>query len=108
MTKTEAQAVRRAISLLCSVIDLPQECAPLPLPPHSPSRRFVQEYLIADANADITCEEAWTFFQEVVEAGELFPVRKAVFLREGCLLSVWAATNCLVQSRPRPIPRRFI
>jgi serine/threonine protein kinase len=34
--------------------------------------------------------------------------QSGVFLREGCLLSVWAATNCLVQSRPRPIPRRFI
>jgi hypothetical protein len=30
----------------------------------------------------MSCEELWTFFQEVVDAGELPGMRKAVFLRQ--------------------------
>jgi hypothetical protein len=80
MTKTEVQAVRRAISILGSQIDVPVECAPVPR--QSPVRRFVEDYLVADPNADLSCDEIWKFFQEVVAAGELSPMRKAVFLRQ--------------------------
>jgi hypothetical protein len=79
MTKIEIQAVQRAISALSSLMNRPQECSPLP---HSPARRFVEYYLEADANSDMSCEEIWRFFQEVVAAGELPPIRKAVFLRQ--------------------------
>jgi len=84
MTSTEVQAVRRAIALLRSLIDEPQECAGIPW--CSPVRHFVRDYLVADASADLTCEEAWQFFQEIVRAGELSPMRKAIFLRQLPLL----------------------
>jgi hypothetical protein len=80
MTSTEIQTVHRVIALLCSLIDEPQECAAVPR--HSPIRRFVEEYLVANSTADITCEEGWRFFYEIVQAGELPPMRKAVFLRQ--------------------------
>jgi hypothetical protein len=80
MTSTEGQVVRRAIALLCSLIDEPQESAGIPS--RSPVRRFVQEYLVADISGDLTCEEAWQFFQEIVQSGELPPLRKAVFFRQ--------------------------
>jgi len=80
MTSTEIQAVRRAITLLCLLIDEPQEGAGIPW--RSPVRRFVQDYLVANASADLTCEEAWRFFQEIVQADELPPMRKVIFLRQ--------------------------
>jgi hypothetical protein len=80
MTNTQLQTIRRTITLLCSLIDEPQECAPVPY--QSPIRRFVQEYLAPDPKSDMSCEELWTFFQEVVDAGELPGMRKAVFLRQ--------------------------
>jgi hypothetical protein len=80
MKSTEVQAVRRAIALLRSLIDEPQECAGIPS--CSPVRRFVRDYLVADASADLTCAEAWQFVQEVAQAGELQPMRKAAFLRQ--------------------------
>ena len=79
MTNTEIQAVRRAVTLLSSVIDEPQES--LPVPWQSPIRRFVRDYLAPDPKADLSCEEAWQFFQEIVQAGELQVMRKAIFLR---------------------------
>jgi hypothetical protein len=54
------QTVRRVIALLYTLIDEPP--VPAPVPQNSPIRRFVQEYLVADANADLTCEEAWKFY----------------------------------------------
>jgi hypothetical protein len=80
MTNTELQTVRRAITLLRSLIDEPQEYPPLPQ--HSPVRRFVQEYLAPDPDADLSCEEAWQFFEEIAHEGELPPMRKAAFLRQ--------------------------
>ena len=80
MTNTEIQTVRRAITLLRSLIGEPQECPPAPQ--HGPVSRFVQEYLAPDPDADLACEEAWKFFQEVTNAGDLPPIRKAVFLRQ--------------------------
>jgi hypothetical protein len=80
MTSTEVQAVRRAITQLCSLIDKPQGSAGIPR--RSPVWRFVQEYLVAEASADLTCEEAWQFFLEIVKANELPPTRKALFLRQ--------------------------
>ena len=80
MTSTEVQAVRRAITLLCSLIDEPQGSAGIPR--RSPVWRFVQEYLVAEASADLTCKEAWQFFLEIVKANELPPTRKAIFLRQ--------------------------
>lgn len=80
MTNTEIQAIRRAITMLCALIDEPQECAPVPY--QSPIRRFVREYLAPDPKADISCGEAWQYFQEIAEAGELPPMRKTIFLRQ--------------------------
>ncbi len=80
MTSIEVQTIRRVISLLCSLIGEPHECAGVPA--GSAVRRFVRDYLAADANAEITCQESWTYFQEIVTAGELTPTRKAAFLRE--------------------------
>lgn len=80
MKNLEIQAVRRAISLLSSLIDEPHECVPVPW--QSPIRGFVQEYLTSDADADVTSEELWTFFLEVVQSGELTAMRKAAFLRQ--------------------------
>ena len=35
-----------------------------------------------DPKADLSCAEAWQYFQEVAQAGELQPTRKATFLRQ--------------------------
>lgn len=80
MTNTQIQAIRHTITLLCSLIDEPQECAPVPF--QSPIRQFVQEYLAPDPKGDVSCAELWEFFQEVVAAGELPGMRKTVFLRQ--------------------------
>jgi len=80
MTSTEVQAVRNAITLLCSLIGEPNRSAGIFC--RGPVWRFVQEYLVADASADLTCEEAWQFFLEIVKANELPPTRKAIFLRQ--------------------------
>ena len=66
--------------MLCSLIDEPQQSAGIPW--RSPVGRFVQDYLVADASADLACEEAWRFFQEIVQADELPSTRKATFLRQ--------------------------
>jgi len=94
MTKSKVQTVRRAIRLLCSLIDQQQDCGPLPR--HNPVRRFVEEYLVADATAEITCQEVWAFFKEVVQAGELPPTRKAVFFRElpSCIEAAFHVRKC--------------
>ena len=52
------------------------------MPWQSPIRRFVREYLVADAKADLSCAEAWQYFLEVTQAGELQPMRKSAFLRQ--------------------------
>ncbi len=80
MKSTEVETIRRVIGLLCSLIDEPHEGEPLPR--QSPVRRFVQEYLVADFATDITCEEAWTFFREIVQSGALSPLPKAIFFRQ--------------------------
>ncbi len=80
MKPSEEQTIRRAIALLSSMIDMPQEF--LPVPWYSPVRQFVEKYLCPDPQADLASEEAWTFFQEIVQAGELTPVSRAVFLRQ--------------------------
>ncbi|MCW5550897.1 MAG: hypothetical protein KIS67_01900 [Verrucomicrobiae bacterium] len=80
MKPSEEQTIRRAIALLSSMIDTPQEC--LPAPWHSPVRQFVEKYLCPDPQAELASEEAWTFFQEIVQAGELAAIRRAVFLRQ--------------------------
>jgi hypothetical protein len=78
--KTEIATVNRAIAMLRSLTDPPHEREPVPRP--SPIRRFAQEYLAPDPDADFGCDELWKFFQEVVQAGELPPMRKAAFLRQ--------------------------
>jgi hypothetical protein len=80
MTNTQFQTIRRAITLLCSLIDEPMECAAVSW--QSPIRRYVQQYLVPDPNADLSCAEAWQFFQEIAQAGELEPMRKVIFLRQ--------------------------
>jgi len=80
MTNTELQTIRRAITLLSSLINGPQECVSVPW--QSPVRTFVQEYLTPDADADLTSEELWTLFQEVAKSGGLPPMRRSAFLRE--------------------------
>ena len=94
MTNTELQTIRRAITLLCSLIDEPQECVSVPW--QSPVRRFVETYLVPDPNADLTSAEAWKFFQEIVQAGELMPMRKSVFLRQlpSLMESVFHVRKC--------------
>ena len=80
MTNAELQTIRRAIALLSSLINEPHDGAAVPW--ESPVRRFVREYLALDPKADISCAEAWQFFQEIAHAGELPPMRKAIFLRQ--------------------------
>jgi hypothetical protein len=94
MTKSEIQVIQRAISALSSLINRPQEGSPLPRP--SPARQFVRDYLVADAKLDLSCNELWRFFQEVVAAGELSPMRKAVFLRQlpGLMQEVFQLRKC--------------
>jgi hypothetical protein len=91
MTNTELQTVRRAITLLRSLIDEPQEC--FPAPQNSPVSRFIQEYLAPDPDADLSCAEAWQFFKEIAQSGELPPMRMAAFLRQ--LPAVMEAVFCL-------------
>jgi hypothetical protein len=79
MTNTELQTVRQAIALLHSLAGEPQVWAPAQQP--NSIHRFVQEFLAPDADADLSCKEVWGLFQEVVQAGELPPMRKATFLR---------------------------
>ena len=43
---------------------------------------FTQKYLTADPVGDLSCQEAWTFFEEIAQAGELPPMGKATFLCE--------------------------
>ena len=80
MTDTELQAIRYAITLLCSLIGAPQEGAPAPQ--HGPIRHFAEKYLTSDPDADLSCAEAWQFYQEIAQAGDLPPMRKTAFLRQ--------------------------
>ena len=80
MKPSEEQIIRRAIALLSSLIDEPQVCAGIPW--RSPVRMFVQEYLAPNPDADISCAELWSFFQEIVQSGELQPMRKSAFFRQ--------------------------
>ena len=80
MTNTQIQTVRRAISLLSALIDEPKPCAAVPF--QSPIRRFVQEFIAPDPKTDLSCAEAWQYFQEVAQAGELQSMRKSIFLRQ--------------------------
>lgn len=107
MKNAEIQAIRRAITMLCSLIDEPQET--LPVPWQSPIRRFVREYLAPDPKADISCAEAWQFFQEIVEAGELPPMRKAAFLRQlpTVMEAVFRVRKCHHIERPGHRVRGF-
>ena len=94
MTKTEIAAINRAIALLNSLTGEPYESVPLPR--SCAVTRFVREYLAPDPVADISCAEAWGFFCEVAQAGELPPVRKAIFLRQlpGAMEAVYDVRKC--------------
>jgi hypothetical protein len=94
MTKIEAAAINRAISILASLVNQPQAVDPIPR--SSPVWTFADEYLAPDPKGDITCEEAWRFFEEVAQA-EGWPVmRKAVFLRQlpGIIEETFGARKC--------------
>jgi len=80
MTKTEIATISRAITILRSLVDKPPEGRPPAQ--HSPVTRFAQEYLAPDPDADFGCEELWKFFHEIVQAGQLPPMRRVIFLRE--------------------------
>jgi|SRR5580692_1926461 hypothetical protein len=82
MTSQEIDLVRRAIELLRRLLPDDQARVGGPAPPRCPVARFVQEYLAPDPDADLTCAELWKFFQEIAQAGELSPLRKAAFLRQ--------------------------
>src|SRR5579864_735908 len=94
MTKTELAMVNRAITLLKSLTNGPEEDGP-PLQ-LSPIGRFVQEYLAPDPGSDFGCQELWQFFQEIVKAGELPTMRKSVFLRglPGVMHAVYDVRKC--------------
>ena len=72
MTKSEIAIINRAIAMLRLLTEQPHEHGPALC--HSPIRRFAQEYLAPDPDADFGCEELWTFFHEIVRAGELPPM----------------------------------
>jgi hypothetical protein len=80
MTHSELEIVKRVRALLRSLADEPLECESILR--DSPVGRFAREYLAADLQSDLTCDEAWTYYQEIAQANELPQMRKAVFLRQ--------------------------
>jgi hypothetical protein len=82
MNQSEIDVARRAIQLLSTLLPDVQGRTGGPTPQHLPVNRFVQEYLANDSTADLACEEAWQFFQEIAQAGGLPSLRKAAFLRQ--------------------------
>lgn len=96
MTSQECDLIRHAIEILRGLLADDQGRAGNSASPRCPVTRFVQEYIAADLDADLTCDELWKFFQEIAQAGELPPMRKAAFLRQlpAVMEAVFNARKC--------------
>src|SRR6266550_5009026 len=79
MTRTELQIVKRAIDVLRLLTDEPQAVS---APPRNcPVSDFARRYLVLDPAGDVSCDELWTFYREISDAGELPAIRKVAFYR---------------------------
>jgi hypothetical protein len=79
MTNRERDLIRQALHLLQRLaedephaVDQVRHDCPVAL--------FARRFLLRDPVGDVTSEELWTFFGEVVASGELEPLSKTEFL----------------------------
>lgn len=81
MTQSEIDTIRRAVSLLNEVLlDNKLATSDVPLR-RCPVTLFAERYLARQSGEDMTSAELWTFFLEVVQAGELEALSKEEFMR---------------------------
>ena len=69
MTKNELITITRVIRQLHLLTRGPEQCLP-----SKPVMEFAEKYLSADPVGDLSCQEAWNFFDEIAQAGELPPM----------------------------------
>jgi hypothetical protein len=81
MTKTEIESIRDALEILNRLLGDDGLRAGSPTRQRSPVLLFANRYLVRDPGNDMSTEELWSFYLEVVAAGELEPLTRRVFER---------------------------
>jgi hypothetical protein len=109
MTRTELDLVRRALHLLHKLVpdDEPRACDLTPQ--RCPVVLFAKRYLVRQPGANMTSDELWRFYAEVVNAGELEPLTRQEFLRAlpGAMAAAFGLRKCHTVQRDGQILRGF-
>lgn len=80
MTRSEINSIRNALEILRRLVP-DDEPSAVDAPSRCPVMAFARRYLAPDPAGDLSSEELWKFYSEIMAAGELPPMRKQAFLR---------------------------
>ncbi len=96
MTSEESVLIHQALEVLNRLVTDGELRTSRPAPRPDPVSAFAKNYLVFDARDDLSVSELWTFYREIVAAGELEPVTKQAFLRAlpGAMAAAFGAKKC--------------